>query len=104
MLNVNIPREYAEKVNIFRTVRRGERRLLAKNVTMLIVPKTNFFSGLNQQPISLDLDYEFDGVFEKPIKNLTTASLIKRDDGTELTVVRVKKIGNIQKVDLKKQS
>ena len=104
MLNVNIPREYAEKVNIFRTVRRGERSLLAENVTILIVPKTNFFGGLNQEPVSLDLDYEFDGVLEKPLKNLTTASIIKRNDGTELTIVRVKKMGNIQKVDLKKQS
>ena len=103
MLRPMLPPEYKELVDIFvPSPIVGEKETLAEAIYMFIVPKQTIPPQITQQPGFLDINYDFDGIFEQPINNLPVTAVVKRADGTELTILNVRRVGQIQIVSLKK--
>lgn len=103
MLRPMLPAEYKELVDILLpSPIVGEKEMLASAVYIFIVPKQTIPPQITQQPGFLDINYDFDGIFEQPIDNLPVTAIVKRANKTELTILNVRRVGEIQIVSLKK--
>lgn len=102
MLDVVLPPEYVEKIDIYikGDNSRGNQRFLAKGVDVLIVPAGSAAS-LFQGAIPGRIEYDYDMIAAKPL-NIREGALIKRNNGTELSVVYIDRVGNIQVSRLKR--
>ena len=102
MLDLQLFDEYCEVVTIYNTAdkSRSKRRKIASDIKVMIMPRGASSSFVQQAIIPGTPDYDYEMILQYPIK-ARIGNIVIRSNGTELTVQYIRRVGNIQILDLK---
>ncbi len=99
-MHFRIPTPLKQTITIVRksAYERNTETLIATDVICMIVPKTDSVQVVDGVGIS---DVEWTALLETPVDNIIAGDIIRRADGTELLISRVRALGAVLQLALK---
>lgn len=99
-MRFRIPPQLKEKVTVVRksAFESGSETVVAENVVCMVVPQTDVVQIVEGVGIS---DMEWAALLEKPNPDISEGDVIRRSDGTELPIRRVRALGSVLQMELK---
>ena len=99
-MQYRIPTQLKEKITIVRksAFERQQETHIATDVVCMIVPGTDTVQVVDGAGIS---DVEWTALLESPNPDILAGDVIRRVDGTELQIMRVRPLGSVLQLELK---
>ncbi len=99
-MQYRIPTQLKEKITIVRksAFERQQETHIATDVVCMIVPRTDTVQVVDGAGIS---DVEWTALLEVPNTDILAGDVIRRADGTELQIMRVRPLGSVLQLELK---
>ena len=99
-MQFRIPTQLKEKITVVRksAFERQQETHIATDVVCMIVPRTDVVKVIDGTGIS---DVEWTALLEEPNPDIIAGDVIRRANGTELQIMRVRAIGSVGQLELK---
>lgn len=99
-MRFRIPTQLKETVSIVRksAFERATETIIASDVICMVIPRTDVVQVVDGTGI---LDVEWVALLEIPHDDLTTGDFLRRADGSELQIRRVRMLGSVLQLELK---
>lgn len=99
-MQFRIPTQLKEKITVVRksAFERQQETHIATDVVCMIVPRTDIVQVVDGAGIS---DVEWVALLEIPNPDIVAGDVIRRADGTELQIMRVRPLGSVGQLELK---
>ena len=99
-MQYRIPTQLKEKITVVRksAFERQQETHIATDVVCMIVPRTDVVQVVDGAGIS---DVEWVALLEIPNPDIVAGDVIRRADGTELQIMRVRPLGSVGQLELK---
>lgn len=99
-MRFRIPTELKQTVNIVRpsAFERTTETIIAADIVCMVVPRTDIVQVVDGTGIS---DVEWVALLEAPHDDITTGDFMRRADGSELQIRRVRALGSVLQLELK---
>lgn len=99
-MHFRIPTQLKERVSIVRksAFERAAETIIATEIICMIIPRTDIVEVVDGAGIS---DVEWAALLETPHDDITAGDILRRTDGTELQIRRVRYLGSVLQLALK---
>jgi len=99
-MQFRIPPQLKETVTIIRNsaFESGTETVVAENVACMVVPQTDIVEVVDGVGLS---DMEWAALLESPNADISEGDVLRRADGTELPIRRVRALGSVLQLELK---
>ena len=101
-MRFRLPTQLKEKISIVRksAFERAAETTIATDVICMIIPRTDIVQVVDGAGIS---DVEWAALLETPHDDITAGDFVRRADGTELQIRRVRALGSVLQLELKEE-
>ena len=102
-MRFRIPTELKEKISIVRksAFERATETVIASDVICMIIPRADIVQVVDGTGIS---DVEWVALLEVAYDDITAGDFVRRDDGSELQIRRVRSLGSVVQLALKDET
>ena len=99
-MQFRIPPQLKETVTIARksAFEQGSETIVAEDVVCMVVPQTDIVEVVDGVGLS---DMEWAALLESPNADISEGDVLRRADGTELPIRRVRALGSVLQLELK---